>query len=570
MKSLEFSDETAILISGEAGQGLNTMESILCRIVQRHGLCILAAKEIMSRIRGGLNSTLLRVSKQPRAAFRRTPDLVISMQSGGLERLADRLGENTMVFFDSNLESAPSRGHAIPIDLKEIAGLAGGKLYTGVAICGMVCAFLGIPEEACRPEIETFFANKKPRENLAAFAAGHAMGCQLADARRLDVALQPGHPVANRLLMSGSQAVGAGALAGGLNFIASYPMSPSTAVLTFLARHADAFGILVEQAEDEIAAINMALGAWFAGARAMVTTSGGGFALMEEGVSLAGITETPCVIHLAQRPGPGTGLPTRTEQGDLNLALYAGHGDVPRIIYAPGSVKQAFALTRKAFAMADRYQIPVFVLTDQFLMDSTWTEDGLRYDGQAPERFTVEGDRDYRRYALTDSGVSPRGVPGACRGWVRVDSDEHDTRGEITEDFKVRTEQVDKRMRKLRDLPEDDGDLEWMGDAECRVVLVTWGSNAGLGAELVEHCNDPSVGSLHFSRVYPIPQQGLDRLRKADTIITIENNYAGQFSALLSAAGIRIHERILQYNGLPFAVEDVYRTLQRLLNGEKS
>ncbi len=567
MKPITFPDEVAVLISGEAGQGLNTMEAFLCHIIRRHGLCVFASKEIMSRIRGGLNTTLLRISQQPTAAFRRTPDLLVSMQSGGLKRLDDRLGEKTVILYDPRMESAAPRGNGIPIDMKEIAREAGGKLYVGISICGMLCALLGIPEEDSRHEVEAFFKDKQPQENLAAFTAGYARGRKPALLHSLNIALQPGPRVAGRLMMSGSQAVGLGALAGGCNFIASYPMSPSTGVLTFLAQQADAFGLLVEQAEDEIAAINMSLGAWYTGARAMVTTSGGGFALMEEGVSLAGITETPCVIHLAQRPGPGTGLPTRTEQGDLNLALYAGHGDFPRIIYAPGSVKQAFELTRKAFMMADRYQIPVFVLTDQFLMESSWIEDNLSYDGKIPERYLVESEQDYQRYAVTDSGISPRAVPGSGQGWVRVDSDEHDARGEITEDFNVRVLQVDKRMRKAEGLEENDDDITLIGESDGEIMLVTWGSNYGLGRELATRLINPSVACLHFSQVYPVPQKGLDILRKAKTVITIENNYAGQFGALLCAAGIHIHDRILQYNGLPFAVEDVYQSLQQKING---
>ncbi len=567
MKPITFPDEVAVLISGEAGQGLNTMEAFLCHIIRRHGLCVFASKEIMSRIRGGLNTTLLRISKQPTAAFRRTPDLLVSMRSGGLKRLDERLCEKTVILYDPRMESAAPRGNGIPIDMKEIARDAGGKLYVGISICGILCALLGIPEEASRHEVEAFFKDKQPQENLAAFTAGYARGRKPDLLHSLNVALQPGPRVAGRLMMSGSQAVGLGALAGGCNFIASYPMSPSTGVLTFLAQQADAFGLLVEQAEDEIAAINMSLGAWYTGARAMVTTSGGGFALMEEGVSLAGITETPCVIHLAQRPGPGTGLPTRTEQGDLNLALYAGHGDFPRIIYAPGSVKQAFNVTRKAFMMADRYQIPVFVLTDQFLMESSWIEDNLSYDGKIPERYLVESEQDYQRYAVNDSGISPRAVPGSGQGWVRVDSDEHDERGEITEDFNVRVLQVDKRMRKAEGLEENDDDITLIGGSDGDIMLVTWGSNYGLGQELATRLINPSVSCLHFSRVYPVPQKGLDILRKAKTVIAIENNYTGQFGALLCAAGIHVQDRILQYNGLPFAVEDVYRSLQQKING---
>ncbi len=214
------------------------------------------------------------------------------------------------------------------------------------------------------------------------------------------------------LLLSGSEAIALGALAGGCDYVCGYPMSPSTGVLERMAALSRTFDIVVEQVEDEIGVVNMALGAWYAGARALVTTSGGGFALMGEGISLCGMIESPLVLHLAQRPGPATGLPTRTEQGDLDLVLHAGHGDFPRVILAPGTLAEGFALTQKAFSLADRCQVPVFILTDQFFVDSRCNTPAFAAAGPPPEKHVVKTDPGYRRFALTADGISPRGIPG--------------------------------------------------------------------------------------------------------------------------------------------------------------
>jgi 2-oxoglutarate ferredoxin oxidoreductase subunit alpha len=238
-----------------------------------------------------------------------------------------------------------------------------------------------------------------------------------------------------QILINGNQAIGLGALLSGCKFFAAYPMSPSTSIMQFMADKAQEYGIVVEQAEDEIAAINMALGASFGGVRAMTATSGGGFTLMTEGVSLAGITETPVVIAEVQRPGPATGLPTRTEQGDLFCVLNGGHGEFPRVVLTPGTPEQAFQLTNKAFHLAEKYQIPVVIQSDQYLADSEWTFPGFDTEHLQNEDFRLrdqilQGMSSYKRYAQSDNGVSPLAVPGASRHLVAADSDEHDEDGQ--------------------------------------------------------------------------------------------------------------------------------------------
>jgi 2-oxoglutarate ferredoxin oxidoreductase subunit alpha len=357
-----------------------------------------------------------------------------------------------------------------------------------------------------------------------------------------------------------------GAIAGGCNFIAAYPMSPSTGVLVFLAKHASQFGLIAEQAEDEIAAINMALGAWYAGARAMVSTSGGGFALMTEGVSLAGMLESPIVIHLAQRPGPATGLPTRTEQGDLELALYAGHGEFPRIILAPGRIEDAFFLTQKAFNLADKYQVPVFVLTDQYFMDSYYNMPSLDLSHARIEKHVVKTTKEYRRYELTANGISPRGIPGFGEGLVSVDSDEHDTEGHITEDLDLRTKMVDKRLTKAEVMASDAIPPELVGPKDYKTVIVGWGSTHNVINEAMQNLGRDDVAFLHFKQVYPLPKETPDFLSKAERTVIIENNATCQFGKLIKLnTGIDIENRILKYNGLSFSVKEVTEKLKGVL-----
>jgi 2-oxoglutarate ferredoxin oxidoreductase subunit alpha len=381
---------------------------------------------------------------------------------------------------------------------------------------------------------------------------------------RLDITSDAG--VKDQILLSGGEAIGLGAIAGGCNFISSYPMSPSTPVLVFLAKNGSEFGIIAEQAEDEIAAMNMAIGAWYAGARAMVTTSGGGFALMVEGLSLAGMLESPMVIHLGQRPAPATGLPTRTEQADLELALYAGHGEFPRILFTPGTIEQAFYLTARAFNLADKFQMPVFVLTDQYLVDSYYNIPAFDLSNVKVEKYFVKTEANYKRYELTENGISPRGIPGFGQGLVCVDSDEHDAVGHITEDLQLRTKMVDKRLRKLELAKAEIVAPELYPNRKYDNIVVCWGSTYHIVREAIAVLGREDTSLLHYSQVYPLHPSTASYLGKAKKIVALESNATGQFAKLIKLnTGIDIKDRVLKYSGLSFAVEEVAEALKKVL-----
>jgi 2-oxoglutarate ferredoxin oxidoreductase subunit alpha len=559
-------DDLSVVLAGQAGQGIETIESVLVRILKHACYNVYATKDYMSRVRLGANSTEIRVSfKKKVNCYLDRIDLLVPLEKQSLARLASRIRDTTIVACDEDVFAG--RGTHVPVPISAMADAAGGKILTSTIAIGLVSGILGIEKDLAAEFIEREFADKKAdiiQKNMAALQSGMDAGKALVDAGKVKLAMKTDACVADDILVNGAEAIALGAIAGGCNFIGSYPMSPSTAVLSSLAEKSRNFNIIAEQAEDEIAAINMALGAWYAGGRAMVTTSGGGFALMCEGVSLAGMIESPVVIHIGQRPGPATGLPTRTEQGDLNLVLYAGHGEFPRIILAPGTIEDGFYLTHKAFNMADKYQVPVFILSDQYYVDSYYNVSPFKLDGLKTDSQVVRTTRDYKRYTLTPSGISPRGIPGNGEGLVLVDSDEHDEKGHITEDFSIRTTMVDKRARKLDGLVKDAVLPRLTGVANYKTLVIGWGSTSNAIDEAISIIGDPTIAHLHFLQIQPIPPGTLELLGKAKKIVLVEGNQSGQLGQLIKLQlGINITRKILKYSGEPFHVEELVARIKK-------
>jgi 2-oxoglutarate ferredoxin oxidoreductase subunit alpha len=349
-------------------------------------------------------------------------------------------------------------------------------------------------------------------------------------------------------------------------------MTPSTGVMTFIASRADRFNAVVEQAEDEIAALNMVLGASFAGARSMTTTSGGGFSLMVEALGLAGITETPVVIFLSQRPGPATGLPTMTEQGELQFVLNASQGEFPRCVLAPATPEDCFYLTAEAFNIADKYQIPVFVMSDQYLADSLFTCERFDQSTVMIERHLLPAHEfsstqgKYRRYAFTPMGISPRAVPGQANVLVAADSDEHDEFGHIDQTPENRIKMNDKRMKKLELLESIMSAPRVYGTGESDVTLIGWGSTYGPLTETVDMLTGEghSVNLVHYTNIYPLPVMPTQEiLGRSKRTVCVENNSTGQFARVLREyAGISVSEKVLRYDGKPFTPEFIIRSLK--------
>jgi len=539
--------EFNVVIGGEAGQGAFSVELELTEILSELNYYFFATKNYMSRIRGGHNYHMIRISDVPVHALSGLKwDMVVALDDETERRHTPNLHEKGIYF---------SREVTGKIQ-KEGVETFKDATSSNTIIVGVVLAVIGASFEKA---VEA--AESGNREFLK-------KGLEIANRWKL-AGTYPVEPKAgDHCKFDGNQALAFGALLGGCQFMAGYPMTPATSIMHYFANIAQEIPVQFEQAEDEISAINMALGASYAGVRSMVATSGGGFALMQEGLSLAGMTETPIVIALAQRPGPATGLPTRTEQGDLNFVLHAGHGEFPRIIFAPGSIGETITLARKSFELADHYQIPVFILTDQYFADSVQIVADIE-ETEIRRRNHPVFDNTYTRYRLTEDGISPLTFPGLSDALVKVDSDEHDEEGKITEDLNLRVRMVEKRLKKFELLRKDFVPPTFYGNKNSPSIILSWGSNKLIVKEALEKLIQVGInaGTLHFSQVYPLTADmvapyGLE----GKTLICVENNARGQFAGLLKRElGIDVAHPVVKYNGECFTVEELFQTLKSIL-----
>ena len=540
--------EFTVLVGGEAGQGMFSVELELTELLSKLHYHLFATKNYMSRIRGGHNFHMIRIAETPVHALSGEPwDMIIALDP-------ETEGYHKQDLSASGIFLPPSQ-------IKEMEGIArerfGGVTAVNTMLVGLILSTIGCPQEKFSGITDI---SSNPAHLSAGFEFAHRWG--LAGRYRLTPKAQA------HCKFDGNQALALGALLGGCQFMAGYPMTPATSIMQYISTVALDHPVHFEQAEDEISAVNMALGASYAGLRSLVATSGGGFALMQEGISLAGMTETPVVVIVAQRPGPATGLPTRTEQGDLNFVLHAGHGEFPRAIYAPGTLHEAMVLARKSFHVADGCQTPVFILTDQYFADSVQ----MMFEDiplEITRRDYGSFDASYRRYRLTDSGLSPLACPGAGDGLVRVDSDEHDEEGKITEDLSLRARMVEKRLRKFDFLRKETVMPSFTGNEASDVIVINWGSNKMIVEEAVRRLigEGVSAGALHFSQVYPLTQEMAAPWNlKGKRLLSVENNATGQFAALLKRElGLTVDHQILKYNGECFTVRELSQTLRKHL-----
>ncbi|HEY3362438.1 MAG TPA: 2-oxoacid:acceptor oxidoreductase subunit alpha [Methanosarcina sp.] len=573
---VKFLDYT-LRIGGEAGQGLQTIGGALAKVFSRIGYQVFTHQDYMSRIRGGHNYYQIRFSDQKISASRKTPDILLALDLNTIEIHRKSVNDGGFILYDSEIAKRKFEDpEFIDIPFKKIALDVGkNSVMANTVATGAALGILGIGLEALKNILRETFerkGNEIVKNNIACAEAGYnytVKNCPRCEAFGIR------EPEYKRLmLITGLQAIGMGAIMSGCKFYSAYPMSPSTGIMEYFASRAEEYNLVVEQAEDEIAAINMAIGASFTGVRAMTGTSGGGFALMVEGLSLTGMTETPLVIAEMQRPGPATGFPTRTEQGDLLFILHAGHGEFPRVIFEPGTPEQAFYLTNKAFELAEKYQIPVFVQSDQYLAESEWTFenfdlDKLIYNDYRMREKDLEGIEVYKRYKYSSTGLSLLAIPGeAGKHLVVADSDEHDEEGHIIEDSETRIKMVQKRL--LKKLPLIKKEIEaplLYGDSSPKIVLVGHGSTYGVIKEVVDTIpKDKKVAMVHFSQIYPLSERDrfdyIELFENADLTICIENNASSQFAKLIKAeTGFEFSHQISKYDGRPFTIENLKEEL---------
>jgi len=551
-----------IMIGGEAGQGLVTIGQVLAKALIRSGHHILVTQDYMSRVRGGHNTFTIRAATHELDSPCEGVDLLIALNQETLDLHGGELRPGAVVVAGQGLSCAGAECLSVPY-----GELAGDRHLNTVAL-GVGAGLLGLDPELVAEVLAAALGKKKGDQVVA--DNQKVLSDSLAWLEGQEVpfdSLAPAQVSGKRLMLGGNQAIALGALAAGLKFLAFYPMTPSTSIALTVIAHADDLGVVYEQAEDEIAAINMALGAAYAGAPAMVCTSGGGFALMTEGLSLAGMTETPIVIAIAMRPGPATGLPTRSEQGDLLFALHGGHGEFPRAILAPGGVRQCFEAGYQALHLAEKFQGPVFILTNQFLADSLRALEPFDLSGREPVRPGGQGKQGeaYQRYEITADGISPRRLPGLGPELVVADSDEHTEQGHITEDLALRARMNHKRLTKEKGLRAETFPPVFEGPEDPELLLVSWGSSQGPVAAAARTLRDEgqSVATCHFSQVWPLdPEQFAPRMASAGQVVVIEGNATGQFAGLLrKEAGIAAQRFIGRCDGLNLTPEYILRQM---------
>lgn len=552
-------------IGGAAGQGVQTVSETLSTVLARSGYHVFSVENYESRIRGGHTFTVIRAGNEKLQGARRSLDLLVCLTEETYHRHVHEVRPGGIVL--GKVENrVQERGiHVFPIDFEREALQLGHRVFANMVATGAILTILGVPFQKAREYLQEAFGKKGAEvvaKNEEALERGKTIVQNFGFREAL---LLPGDP-APRYLLSGNEALGLGALLAGCTFYSAYPMTPSTGILNFLADRAQEYGLVVEQAEDEIAAINMAIGAAYAGARAMTGTSGGGFCLMCEGLGLAAMTEIPIVIVDAQRPGPSTGLPTRTAQGDLLFVIHAAHDEFPRFVFAPRDPEDAINTVIRAFNLAEKYQVPAIILSDQYLADTKWSYESLNIRERPtrpalPDTIPVP----YQRYALSANGISPRLFPGG-EHLVVVDSDEHDEFGHLTEDLSLRKAMHEKRMKKLTLMRKEMRSPFFTPGKDA--TLIGWGSTWGVLLEVRKALEKEGkdLGIVHFSDLYPLPEGLREFLVHLPNPIVVEHNFSGQLATLLERETLLpFPRRIRRYDGLPFLVEELAEEVEEVL-----
>ena len=551
-----------VMVGGEAGQGVQSVGFILVKAFARGGFHLFADQDYESRVRGGHNFFRVRISDSQVGAISEAVDILIALNQESVELHRRELAKGGVAVFDSEKAKGISSDDALfGVPLERLAEeKVGSRLMANTVALGVALGLVGYDLEILNNVLrEHFGIGDIGESNVRAAAAGYDYAKNNFKAKFK----QGLNPVSDKkgMLINGNEAIALGAIAAGCTFMAAYPMTPSTSIMEYLAGKSDELGLVVVQPEDEISAINMAIGAAFAGARAMTATSGSGFALMVEGLGLAGITETPVVAILAQRPAPAVGLPTRTEQGDLQFVLTAAPGEFPRVVLAPAMVEDAFWLTVNAFNIAEKYQVPVILLTDQHLASSYATVNQFDLQKVNIDRGLLLSDEEiadpgeYKRHRITPSGISPRALPGG-RALVATDSDEHDEEGHLIEDANIRTQMMLKRLRKLDGMRGEIGPPRIYGPEKAETTLIGWGSTYGALKEAMDILQGEGldVNLLHLNELWPFPAEAVSAvLDQASRSFVVENNATGQLARLIrSETGKKVTGEVLKFDGRPF------------------
>ena len=573
-----------IKIGGEAGMGVDSGGAGLTKALTRGGLYAFGLQDFMSRIRGGHNFFQIRVSEKEIFTHVDEVHLLIAFTKECIEKHKHEIVKGGAVIFDEalgyDIPSLKALGILpCPIPLSKIATEIGGhRVMANTCALGATAGMTGYDFGRIKDIIETNFRKKGDdiiNKNLAVAKAGYDAAHELY-AKDFHHKLSPINTdvAKRRMVLHGNTAIALGAIAGGCKFISAYPMTPGTSVFEYITSKANKYNIVSKQTEDELAAILFAIGAGHAGVRSMTTTSGGGFSLMVEAMGLASITETPVVIVNVQRGGPSTGLPTRTEQPDLEFVIHAAHGETPRIVIAPSTVEECFEMGHRAFNLAEKYQCPVIILSDLLLSTMMRSIDKSKFDfskikidrGALLTNAQLDKITDYKRHAFAENGVSPRAVPGHINGVYVTTSDEHTEYGYATEDEDQRNKMMEKRMKKYETMMADIKGPELYGDETADITFVGWGSTYGALRETVDRLRAKGIKAnfLKFTDLWPFPvEKALPFLEKAKFLVGVENNFTGQLANVIrKTTGIKLDSQILKYSGRPFSPDEIIANLK--------
>ncbi|MDP3565296.1 MAG: 2-oxoacid:acceptor oxidoreductase subunit alpha [Methanoregula sp.] len=540
-------DEVSVLIGGKAGDGINSAGLMVAQLLNHLGYRIYLYIDYPSLIRGGHNYAIIRGGERDVGTCRNHVDFVLALNEETLERHKEKYTQKTV--FIANKDLVKNSDHGIPVKAI-LAGENAPEIMGNSALLGGFAKVAGIDWEV----VDTVFRRHIPK----------GADQNLAVAKKAFDLFDPVLPIKKcqnrpQSLVSGNEAIGLGLIRGGLEAYVSYPMTPSSGILHFLAVEKERFGLTVVHPENEIAVILMALGFAYAGKKAAVGTSGGGFCLMTEGLSLAGMAEIPVVLVVSQRTGPSTGLPTYSGQSDLQFVLHAGQGEFPRLIIAPGDAREAMNWSERSMAVAWQCQCPAFILSDKTLSEGIYSLDPEAARKQPASEVSLwDGKIPYRRYENTGSGISPLAFPGRKDTVVKVNSYMHDEAGITAEDADLTDRIAEKRLKKWETLirvMQDSPAVSLSGIPGASTALLCWGSTKGVCEEAAAELGLRVVRPVVLA---PFP---VDQIKKALTgvnrLIVVEENLTAQLSALAQRHGIIAHEEILRYDGRPFTVEDL-------------
>jgi len=550
--------EFSILIGGEAGDGIRKAGNLIGRIFNQAGFYVFVHDDYSSLIRGGHNFSVIRVSEKKVFSYHNKLDMIIALDSETIKKHQNKLIPKGLIIFDGTFKEKIKNGLPVPLSsmVNKIKGIP--IMRSSVAI-GVLCYLFKIPTELA-VQIMNEVYEKKAELNIKLLN----MSYEYAE-RNFNRINKIKIKYGNKRLLTGNEAIALGAKKAGLKLYIAYPMTPATSILHFFMDHKNDLGLRVVQPENEIAVINMALGAAYAGTRTMIGTSGGGFALMQEAFSLSGMNETPLVVVESQRPAPSTGVPTYTAQEDLRFVLHAGHGEFPRILIAPSDIEEAYYKTSEALNLAWKFQVPVIILVDKTLSESVTNikliNDRITYEKEK----IAEQTENYKRYKFTDDGISPLSFPGG-KSIVKASSYEHDEFGITTEEPEEIKRMQEKRFLKTKAITEDlkkKKTVELYGNNKD--LVITWGSSKGAVLDAVDMM-EKDIAVLNIIYLEPFPTwKVIPIIKKAKRIACVEGNFTGQLASLIrEKTGFNIKEKILKYDSRPFDPIELANSLEKV------